>query len=371
MKPQNRTIIFDAINIKRGGGVTVAERILRGCVDAGWTVYVVIASAETAELLSDNSRPNLKILLKPELERVEKGVLFRHFGFSRLARQLGCDSIFSFNFWTPVGLPQITYHINVMPFMKRSETVATVGRIRSLLHPFYSRLALKRSNINMFESNHILEVAKASYQGDISNPEVRYIGIDIPKNIGPAKVIRPNLISITSGGAHKRNDLLIALHKELHARGIRLGLVIGGFGKEKAIRGTLSAADNAYLDTREDIRFLGYCSREELYKELSQALALVSFSQLESFFMVPVEAMAVGCPTITTNVSSILESVGNAGLIIPPNDIEAAVNSVMSLLVPETRQKWSQAALKWSRNFEAEHCSRLIVESIAKLPQPR
>ena len=195
----------------------------------------------------------------------------------------------------------------------------------------------------------------------------RYIGIDIPKNISPQDDITPAIITVTSGARHKKNDLLIDLHKKLASDGHNIGLVIGGFGKEKAIRGSLTPENNDYIDTQNNIRFLGYCTREELYQELASAIVLVSFSELESFFMVPLEAMAVGCPTITTNVSSIKESVGDAGIVVNPGDVDKASDWVKKLLQTEVRETWASKAQSWADGFDSDDCANRIVKSVNQL----
>ena len=91
---------------------------------------------------------------------------------------------------------------------------------------------------------------------------------------------------------------------------------------------------------------------------------LVSFSELESFFMVPLEAMSTGCPSITTNVSSIVESVGDAGIIIDKGDVQAAKKKVISLLDLKTRESYSVKAQEWAASFEAEKCSDMIVQKV-------
>ena len=52
------------------------------------------------------------------------------------------------------------------------------------------------------------------------------------------------------------------------------------------------------------------------------AVALVYPSRYEGFGMTPLEAMACGCPVICSNTSSIPEVVGDASLLIDPDDYE-------------------------------------------------
>ena len=364
---KKKSICFDALNIKRGGGVTVAHRLVTSFAKAGWDVHVILSSQEVTDLFKADLNEQITIDFRPDLFSVPKAIIFRHTQFEKFAKTINAKVIFSFNFWTPTSLPQVTYHVNVIPFLPPQERKAAIGGFLGTLPYLYSKKAIQSSDVNMFESEHILSLAETRHKAPISNPIVRYIGIDSPKNIKPQDHITPAIITVTSGSRHKKNDLLIDLHRKLTADGYDLGLVIGGFGKEKVIRGSLTTANNDYIDNHNNIRFLGYCTREELYQEFASAIVLISFSELESFFMVPLEAMAVGCPTITTNVSSIKESVGEAGIVINPGDVDMAAEWVKKLLKPEIREEWSSKAKSWAGRFDCEKCADDIVNSVDQL----
>jgi glycosyltransferase involved in cell wall biosynthesis len=65
---------------------------------------------------------------------------------------------------------------------------------------------------------------------------------------------------------------------------------------------------------------LGRVSTEELLWLYNAARALVAPSIYEGFGLTPLEAMACGTPVIVSNVSALPEVVGDAGLLIDPND---------------------------------------------------
>jgi len=47
---KKKSICFDALNIKRGGGVTVAHRLITSFARAGWEVHVILSSQEVVDL---------------------------------------------------------------------------------------------------------------------------------------------------------------------------------------------------------------------------------------------------------------------------------------------------------------------------------
>lgn len=68
--------------------------------------------------------------------------------------------------------------------------------------------------------------------------------------------------------------------------------------------------------------FLGYVSIEELVALYKHAIAFVFPSFNEGFGMPPVEAMSLGLPVITSNISSTAEVVADAGILIDPHNID-------------------------------------------------
>jgi len=96
-------------------------------------------------------------------------------------------------------------------------------------------------------------------------------------------------------------------------------LIIGGsFGGEyhNKMHEELAAAG-----LQNEVVFAGYVSIEKLYSLYTHAIALVFPSFNEGFGMPIIEAMSLGTPVITSNISSMAEVAGNAGLLVDPMDI--------------------------------------------------
>jgi alpha-1,3-rhamnosyl/mannosyltransferase len=84
-----------------------------------------------------------------------------------------------------------------------------------------------------------------------------------------------------------------------------------------------------------EVRQLGYISREDLAVVMAGAKALIYPSIYEGFGLPPLEAMACGVPVITSNVSSLPEVVGNAGILIGPHDVEVLSEKMRELQADE------------------------------------
>jgi glycosyltransferase involved in cell wall biosynthesis len=111
-------------------------------------------------------------------------------------------------------------------------------------------------------------------------------------------------------------------------------------------------ADVSRLGVRTRIIFPGYADDEDL-PALYRAADLFVFPSLyEGFGLPPLEAMACGTPVITSNVSSLPEVVGNAGLTINPTDIYALANAMGQVLQDsQLRQQMIERGLARAAEF--------------------
>lgn len=80
--------------------------------------------------------------------------------------------------------------------------------------------------------------------------------------------------------------------------------------------------DERWLQDVENIRTLGYIDESDKAGLLRGALALVYPSLHEGFGFPAIEAMICGTPVITSNLSSLPEIVGDAGLLVDPLDVD-------------------------------------------------
>lgn len=87
------------------------------------------------------------------------------------------------------------------------------------------------------------------------------------------------------------------------------------------------------LGLENRVTFLGYQGDEDLRRLYNQAAAFLFPSLYEGFGIPILEAMACGCPVITSNVSSMPEVAGDAALLVDPNepdDLARAVEQVVT-----------------------------------------
>jgi N-acetyl-alpha-D-glucosaminyl L-malate synthase BshA len=109
------------------------------------------------------------------------------------------------------------------------------------------------------------------------------------------------------------------------------------------------------LQVDKDVRFLG---RIDSMMELLQATDLFLLpSQIESFGLAALEAMACGAPVVATRVGGLPEVIedGVTGILEPPGSVEAMARRAIELLRdPARHQQMVTAGLARARDFSSE-----------------
>lgn len=125
--------------------------------------------------------------------------------------------------------------------------------------------------------------------------------------------------------------------------------------------------DNIYkkaqkLVLEQQIIFTGYVRQEDSPVLMCGAEAFVFPSLYEGFGMPPLEAMACGTPVIVSNTSALPEVVGNAGILINPEN-ENEIYKAMRKMVQDDRcrERYRELGLKQASQFTwANAASKLM-----------
>ncbi|HEU0183920.1 MAG TPA: glycosyltransferase family 1 protein [Blastocatellia bacterium] len=113
------------------------------------------------------------------------------------------------------------------------------------------------------------------------------------------------------------------------------------------------------LKLQDQVHFTGYVEDADLPALYSAAEAFIYPSLYEGFGLPPLEAMACGAPVITSDISSLPEVVGKAGLTHAPTDARALTEAMVKLLRDETaREHFRREGLKQAAKFSWERAAR-------------
>lgn len=242
-----------------------------------------------------------------------------------------------------LGLPVVeTIHHSV--FLDRELAVKSAKSIKDRvgLRWWYSFLNMQKKVAKQLP--YIITVSHNSAEHiaqtfDIPRERLRvvYNGIDTSIFHPPQKNrrVENRLLTVTSGNIAVKglNYLLeaVAVLRQQHP----VELVVIGKGVDNP--NVQKLVSN--LGIKDYVKFTGEVSTEELAKQYRSAAVVVVPSTYEGFGLPAAEAMACGAPVVATTAGALPEVVADAGLLVPPGDVKALVDSISSLLHNEEKRR--------------------------------
>ena len=161
------------------------------------------------------------------------------------------------------------------------------------------------------------------------------------------------LLHVGALDPHKNFETVIQVLARLKAHNLQL-VVVGE--KEHFLK---QVADYVGGLGMSQIIFPGFIPRADLEALYRDAVGLVFLSLYEGFGFPVLEAMAQGCPVITSKVASLPEVAGDAALLVAPNDFQGAARAVEQLLTqPALRQALAQKGRARAAEFSWEQTAR-------------
>ena len=139
---------------------------------------------------------------------------------------------------------------------------------------------------------------------------------------------------------------------------------------ELVIAGKLGWKYKQFLNqTNKDstIHFVNFIHDKEKRYFYNMAELFLYPSFYEGFGFPPLEAMACGCPVVTSNNSSMSEVCENAAPLIDPNNIQDIVRAMQTILDPENRQDFIEKGLLQAKQFNWYQTAREVLQTIESL----
>ncbi len=125
------------------------------------------------------------------------------------------------------------------------------------------------------------------------------------------------------------------------------------------------AVRRAVIQSRveQSVRFLGFVPFDTLRHFFEAAAAFVFPSLYEGFGLPPLEAMASGTPVITSAVSSLPEVVGDAAVLVNPENVFEIARGIHEVLTDtDLRQSLVRRGLQQAAKFSWERAARQVLE---------
>lgn len=114
----------------------------------------------------------------------------------------------------------------------------------------------------------------------------------------------------------------------------------------------------------EWVRFLGPVPEAEKPALYRGAVAFIFPSRYEGFGLPPLEALACGTPVVGSDAASLPEVVGDAGILLPPDDAEGMAGAILQLAQDEEfREAMRLRALAQAARFSWEETARQTLQA--------
>ena len=293
-----------------------------------------------------------------------------YIGFRQVLRQLRCDLVhIPHLIWIPQFLPcpyVVTVH-DVLDFMYRATNGSSVRRAANF---FCTRQVLLRAARVLAVSNFTKKDIQRLFGIADEKVEVVYNAIDERFRSGHAsdadrqfiaeryQVNYPFLLYAGRISPHKNVVRIIeafsALKTELGKEGKFPDLKLIIIGDEVSRHPDLRRAV-IKSGVQNDVRFLGFVPIGVLRIFYDVAKIFVFPSLYEGFGLPPLEAMSHGTPVVTSNTSSLPEVVGNAAVLVNPENIFELSRALLRVLLDQPlRDKLKQRGYEQVERFSWE-----------------
>jgi glycosyltransferase involved in cell wall biosynthesis len=158
---------------------------------------------------------------------------------------------------------------------------------------------------------------------------------------------------------------LLRLLQAVELAGSRIGplVIVGadGWGSEEVARRI------EQLQRAGRLSYLGYVPDDVRPALINGARGFVYPSLYEGFGLPVLEAMACGVPVLASNVASLPEVVGEAGLLVDPCDVDAIARGMVRLWQDEAlRNELSRRGLERARGFSWEKTASQTLNAYAR-----
>jgi glycosyltransferase involved in cell wall biosynthesis len=159
---------------------------------------------------------------------------------------------------------------------------------------------------------------------------------------------------------HKNHRTLLEAFAKVVA--VRDDAVLTLTGASGSAEGAVKSAIEG-LGLSNKVRRLGRVPAEQLDALFRDAVALVYPSTYEGFGLPLAEAMATGCPVIASDRTALPEVVGDAGILLDPDDVDGWANAMLRLLGDQSlRAELITSGRERTRSLSPEEAARRQVD---------
>jgi glycosyltransferase involved in cell wall biosynthesis len=298
---------------------------------------VVFVQANRRPLIDTPALENVHWVETPAIGPAPR-LVWEQVALPRLARHFAIDLLHSPHYTRPFHLPcasVVTFHDMTFFLYPHLHT-----RAKRLLFPWMMRMSARRAHAIIADSESTRRDAMKILHLPAGKITTVTLGIGQEfRRITDAALLEdcrrryelPPTFFLYVGLVEPRKNLPLLL--AAYARLVQQDdppplVVVGRMGW--MVEDVFRQIESLHLQDR--VQFTGYIPDQDLPLVYNLAQCLLYPSQYEGFGFPPLEAMACGAPVITTAVSAMQDQVGEAGLLVPPQDEQALTEAMRQLL---------------------------------------
>jgi len=239
------------------------------------------------------------------------------------------------------------------------------------------KIYVKLDKIGINKASHIIAISKSTKQDLITElgiPEdkisVIYQGVDhsLYKPIKSNECDLNYILYVGSEQPRKNFGSLLKafylLKQNSEFKDFKL-IKIGEPGLKQDRHTTLKIISE--LNLQEEVIFTGFIPEAMLPLYYSNAACFVLPSLYEGFGLTVPEAMACGCPVISSNVSSLLEIAGDAAIFVDPYDVSSIANSITIICTDNNiRDRLTEKGIAQSKKYSWDDTARKTIDVYEK-----
>jgi glycosyltransferase involved in cell wall biosynthesis len=366
-----------AIDIRRMyefGLATYIRNVVRmlGRIDAGHEYYLV-GAASRFDLLGELP-DNFHLIPLQNPETTFANYLEMH----KVINKLQVDLIHvPHTFWRPL-ITKAPFVITVHDLLDYMYRARTNNGIRRIVHSYGTRQVMQHAAKIFAVSNFTKRDVARFFNIKPDKIEVVYNALDETFMRGHStaaeqaivrgryQVDSPFLLYAGRISPHKNVARIIesfsALKGELAKEGTYPDLKLIVIGDEVSKNPDIRRAV-IRSGVQHDVRFLGFVSIDVLRVFFDMAKVFVFPSLYEGFGLPPLEAMAHGTPVVASNTSALPEVVGNAALMVNPENVFEISRALLRVLTDQAlRERMKAAGIEQSQRFSWDASVRRMLE---------
>lgn len=293
-----------------------------------------------------------------------------------LKRNIPGNATFRKFFWIPYLLKKHGFDVvhdlsHIAPFPRKNTSYKKVFTVHDLTPVLFPQWHIKNSVVVhrilfpwLFKRVDGVIAVSESTKSDIQNtypfapePKVTHLATkESPRPFNIPMIKKPYILSVSTVEPRKNYERLIGAYEQLVGKGIKEDLVIVGKQGWKCEEVVKRIEES---NVRDRIHWTHFVGERELATWYAFANVFVYPSLYEGFGLPLLEAMQRGLPVVTSNVSSMPDVVGDAGLLVDPYDVDSIANALYTMLSDDKlHDEYGRKSLARFAHFSWEKTAR-------------